>query len=317
MNSKTMMRLSFHAFSAVMYFCALVRYEYLPPMPHVRSHEHYAGRFKYLTYWNLIVQFLFFAAACIIDLMKTSTGGFYRVTRIRDKIYAGIVLPYGIFVVFMFWGLYAIDRELIFPKVLETIFPAWLNHVSVSKIFCSVVYSFLLNSLYILFPNQCARSEHTVILPVLLIETYVVKHRHPRRQEGLKYAAAFGLIYMIWILYLAIAMNIWVYPVLRILNWPQKVVFFVLSIMVQFFMYLMGEKINSLCHGVLCMKSLLHGIHQCDSPVPTTLYSSWNYELCYQHVILYLLCENFSLFTQDPVLVKLSSLRPNRYVAAL
>ncbi|GFY45472.1 androgen-induced gene 1 protein [Trichonephila inaurata madagascariensis] len=220
MNSKTMMRLSFHAFSAVMYFCALVRYEYLPPMPHVRSHEHYAGRFKYLTYWNLIVQFLFFAAACIIDLMKTSTGSFYRVTRIRDKIYAGIVLPYGIFVVFMFWGLYAIDRELIFPKVLETIFPAWLNHVS-----------------------------HTVILPVLLIETYVVKHRHPRRQEGLKYAAAFGLIYMIWILYLAIAMNIWVYPVLRILNWPQKVVFFVLSIMVQFFMYLMGEKINSLCHG--------------------------------------------------------------------
>lgn len=28
-----------------------------------------------------------------------------------------------------FWSIWAIDRELIFPKALDPFFPSWLNHV--------------------------------------------------------------------------------------------------------------------------------------------------------------------------------------------
>ena len=35
------------------------------------------------------------------------------------------------FVVVTFWGLYAVDRELVFPKHLDKIVPMWLNHVMV------------------------------------------------------------------------------------------------------------------------------------------------------------------------------------------
>ncbi|XP_015924926.1 androgen-induced gene 1 protein isoform X2 [Parasteatoda tepidariorum] len=220
MNSKALFRMLFHVFTTFVYFCAIIRYEYLPPMPHKKPQDHFAGRLKYLTYWNLLVQFLFFTLSSIMDFMKTSSSSYNKLTKLRDKFYAGIVLPYGVFVVAMFWILYGINRELIFPKVLDPVFPPWLNHVS-----------------------------HTVILPVLLIETYIIKHRHPRRRDGMKLTAAFGLCYGIWTLILGLGMDIWVYPVLQIMNWTARIVFFAVSILFMFLQYLVGEKINCLFWG--------------------------------------------------------------------
>lgn len=40
--------------------------------------------------------------------------------------------------------------------------------------------------------------QHTMILPALLMETYILKHRHPRRKEGLVFAMAFGMAYFGW-----------------------------------------------------------------------------------------------------------------------
>ena len=35
------------------------------------------------------------------------------------------------FVVATFWVLYAVDRELVYPKALDAIIPTWLNHIMV------------------------------------------------------------------------------------------------------------------------------------------------------------------------------------------
>ena len=35
------------------------------------------------------------------------------------------------FVAATFWGIYLMDRELIFPRALDKIFPSWLNHILV------------------------------------------------------------------------------------------------------------------------------------------------------------------------------------------
>lgn len=220
MNSKTLTRLVFHGAVTVTYFCALSAFQKLPPMPLKRPHEHYAGRWKYLTYWNLVCHFLFFAFSCIVDLMKSPSNYYYKFTKIRDRMYAGIVMPYGVFVVAVFWILYAIDRELIFPKVLDAVFPVWLNHVS-----------------------------HTMILPVLLVETYILRHRHPRRKDGIIITATFGLVYVIWVLYLALVMDIWPYPILQILNWGQRVAFFGVGILFLSLLYVVGETINMCCWG--------------------------------------------------------------------
>ena len=30
-----------------------------------------------------------------------------------------------------FWGIYAVDRELVYPKALDKLIPPWLNHIMV------------------------------------------------------------------------------------------------------------------------------------------------------------------------------------------
>lgn len=35
------------------------------------------------------------------------------------------------FVCLVFWMIYAVDRELVYPKVLDKFIPVWLNHVMV------------------------------------------------------------------------------------------------------------------------------------------------------------------------------------------
>lgn len=66
MSAKTMTRALFHGAVTVMYFCALVKFEKLPPMPHKRSHEHFAGRWKYLTYWNLVMHYYYtYLGSCL------------------------------------------------------------------------------------------------------------------------------------------------------------------------------------------------------------------------------------------------------------
>lgn len=41
------------------------------------------------------------------------------------------------FVVLTFWGIYAIDRELVYPKALDKVIPSWLNHIM-------VIYTYIL-----------------------------------------------------------------------------------------------------------------------------------------------------------------------------
>lgn len=69
----------------------------------------------------------------------------------------------------MFWGLYAIDRELVFPKILDSYFPQWLNHVM-----------------------------HTNIVVFSVIELVSSFRSYPTRKEGLGTLTLFMLVYLIW-----------------------------------------------------------------------------------------------------------------------
>jgi len=45
----------------------------------------------------------------------------------------------------MFWMIYAVDRELVYPKILDKIIPSWLNHVMVSSLLfhCSSILCYI------------------------------------------------------------------------------------------------------------------------------------------------------------------------------
>lgn len=67
----------------------------------------------------------------------------------------------------MFWGLYAIDRELIFPKSLDEFIPGWQNHVM-----------------------------HTLPIIGALLDAYLVHHSFPKFRNGIKLTIGFISTYL-------------------------------------------------------------------------------------------------------------------------
>ncbi|XP_063407800.1 androgen-induced gene 1 protein-like isoform X4 [Mytilus trossulus] len=140
--------------------------------------------------------------------------------KFRDYFLATLVFPVGVFVVMTFWGIYAVDRELVYPRALDKIIPPWLNHIM-----------------------------HTTIVPFLLIEKYIVYHQYPPRKSGLITLLGFALLYLVWILWIAYYANIWVYPILKVLQPHQRAVFIIVLLFLFISLYILGEAINKFFWG--------------------------------------------------------------------
>ena len=185
--------------------------------------DSYAGKWKYLTFWDLWLQTLYFGMCLsrdIIDWKKKSPGGrdhhsLQSLQKFIDQTHAMFVFPIGMFVVITFWAIYLFDRELIFPSYLDSIIPAWLNHIM-----------------------------HTFPLFFLLMDKWTVHHRYPSKRRGLLGALFFTSVYTFWILWLAFLKGIWVYPVLEVLELKQR--FFFIGVLWMFVVsiYLLGESLT-------------------------------------------------------------------------
>lgn len=165
-----------------------------------------------------MMQTLYFTVALLNDLMGTNETTPDRkplIRRIKDIMFCSLAFPLSLFVGFTFWGIYAVDRELILPKFMDAYFPLWLNHVMHTNI---VVFSF--------------------------IEIVSSFRMYPTRKTGYKILIAFMLCYMVWLHVVYFKTGIWVYPILNVLNWPLRVVFYLISLGVVLGMYVTGETIN-------------------------------------------------------------------------
>ncbi|WAR17127.1 AIG1-like protein [Mya arenaria] len=183
-----------------------------------------------------LMQTVYFGLSIMNDLKgshaKPSDGGQKsKLQSFLDVYLAALVYPVGVFVVMTFWGIYAVDRELVYPKKLDELIPQWLNH-----------------------------TMHSTVLPFLLIEKIVVYHEYPTRRRGMSILLAFALLYLCWscityagsitnagiscITYAAYYANIWVYPVLAVMEVHQRAIF--IGILCVFFLtiYMVGESLN-------------------------------------------------------------------------
>ncbi|XP_054164551.1 androgen-dependent TFPI-regulating protein-like [Oppia nitens] len=175
------------------------------------------GRLKYLTYWNLWIQFITFTVSLVADFISNPNNNSRNKNRppttitVRDTLFNSLALPLAIFVSISFWGLYAIDRQLIFPVGIEKWYPNWLNHCT-----------------------------HTIILPIVLLDNYLVCHTRRSKKTELSLLFAVIIGYGVWVLFMGLTSDVWVYPILTKLNWPLRASFMLSSCLVITSFYYFG-----------------------------------------------------------------------------
>merc|ERR1712243_110869 len=157
--------------------------------------------FKFLTFWDMLLQSLYFSLAFMNDIVGSSTTVKKKqsgIQRIRDFLFSSIVFTCAAIVTICFWGLYAVDRNLIFPDSLDTWFPNWVNH-----------------------------NIHTAPLFGVLIEMWLVPHIYPKRTKGLIAVCTFGASYLGFLLFTTWSSGMWAYPVLAKLPMWWRISFLV------------------------------------------------------------------------------------------
>ncbi|XP_054414218.2 androgen-induced gene 1 protein isoform X6 [Pongo abelii] len=121
-----------------------------------------------------------------------------------------------LFVVAVFWIIYAYDREMIYPKLLDNFIPGWLNH-----------------------------GMHTTVLPFILIEMRTSHHQYPSRSSGLTAICTFSVGYILWVCWVHHVTGMWVYPFLEHIGPGARIIFFGSTTILMNFLYLLGEVLNS------------------------------------------------------------------------
>ncbi|XP_066151955.1 androgen-dependent TFPI-regulating protein-like isoform X2 [Euwallacea fornicatus] len=70
--------------------------------------------FNFFTIWNFLLQIVFLVVAITDDALKgLSIKSYFG--NIRQTLFVSLMLPSSLLVVSMFWGIWMVDRELIFP----------------------------------------------------------------------------------------------------------------------------------------------------------------------------------------------------------
>ncbi|XP_018796480.1 PREDICTED: androgen-induced gene 1 protein isoform X1 [Bactrocera latifrons] len=189
--------------------------EFPEPMRHP-----FGGKFKYLTFLDAIIQTIYYVISLINDFVGTNEVAPKRtptIRKVKDYLMSAFAFPVALNVGVTFWTLYAIDRELVLPRVLDPVFPSWLNHVL-----------------------------HTNVVVFMVLELFTSFRAYPKRSKGLGGLSAFVVSYLIWLHVVKHYSGFWVYPVLEVLQLPQRIIFFVAVIAFTLCLYLFGEFMNNI-----------------------------------------------------------------------
>lgn len=120
----------------------------------------FGGPFKFLTHWNVWLQAIYFVIAFVNDIFgsESRTKEYSSVIqKIRDFMFSSVAFPTGVFVSFVFWSIYLVDRKFIFPEEMDKFFPPITNHMM-----------------------------HTIPLVSQTLELLLISHVQPRRLNGLR-----------------------------------------------------------------------------------------------------------------------------------
>ncbi|RDD38397.1 Androgen-induced gene 1 protein [Trichoplax sp. H2] len=177
----------------------------------------YGGLYKFLTSWNLHLQTLYYYYALLATMyVLISKAERSILLTIRDYIFGALVFPIGMYVGVIFWAMYNFDREVIYPRSLDQYVPVVINHV-----------------------------WHTAVLVFPIIESLLVRHdKFPSRSKGYVGLFIFKLFYLIWVFYIGLYHNLWIYPFMRVMNNTQFTIFILVSIIIDAACFEVGYRLN-------------------------------------------------------------------------
>ncbi|XP_014256064.1 androgen-induced gene 1 protein-like isoform X8 [Cimex lectularius] len=177
------------------------------------------NRTRYLSYLSIVTQACYFSLCVFIDIWGSKNDQNERnvLVRIKDYVEASIAFPIAMFVGVTFWGLMAVDRELVLPAALDPYFPSWLNHMM-----------------------------HTNILIFQFLEIITSTRVYPQRKHALVGLMTFQTTYLIWMHIVHYKSGVWAYPIFEKLNVPLRIGFFVGCFTLGGLMYFLGEKLHYL-----------------------------------------------------------------------
>ena len=181
-------------------------------------YKSFGGRWKFLTIINVVLQAVFFTLCALNALLGLFNYKKTILSKIVNFFYTTLAFPVAMIVVTVFWGLYFIDRSLIFPQYMELVLPFWKNHIM-----------------------------HTLPVLTALLENFLTKHRyHENFIRGFTPLFLFALAYIIWVYVVAVYGGFWVYPFMKKLSAFSRGLFFAKSVLYAAFLYKLGDVINSL-----------------------------------------------------------------------
>ncbi|XP_045515029.1 androgen-induced gene 1 protein-like [Pieris brassicae] len=208
-----------HIFAAVLNSYILWYDQVYVNVPFEKGMDSYPFRSRvlFLTLWNFVLHAVYYWIAFANDIFGTNDVSPRHpplIRKIKDMIFA-LAFPLGVYVSVAFWGVYAVDKDLIFPEPVEKAYPPWINH-----------------------------PLHTLVSIFITIEMLTSNITYPRRKLGLAIINVFIFSYLVFLFIVYGQTGKWVYPVLTHLNWPLRICFCLGSVAIGHIFYFLGESLN-------------------------------------------------------------------------
>eukprot|EP00026_Physarum_polycephalum_P016621 Phypoly_transcript_17569.p1 GENE.Phypoly_transcript_17569~~Phypoly_transcript_17569.p1 ORF type:complete len:251 (+),score=45.46 Phypoly_transcript_17569:59-754(+) len=197
---------------------------HVAPIPGTK--DTYWSYAQFLTMWGLGAHTIYFFLSTLDDLVlayqklaRPSPKEVRRQNRFLHTFFRAFSFPLATIVAILFWGVYAIDREMIYPKAFEVHVPPYMNHI-----------------------------QHTVPLLSVLIDMFLIDHyTHPPKSLRLDLLMVGGVTvaYMCMLLWVFMTEGHWVYPFIELLPDWAKVLFFLFGMGLAWVFYFGGVYASS------------------------------------------------------------------------
>lgn len=86
---------------------------------------------------------------------------------------------------------------------------------------------------------------HTNIVVFIALELFTTFRQYPARKSAITGLSIFMLAYLVWIHIIKYYAGVWVYPVLNVLEFGQRIVFFIVILLFCLGLYFVGEFLNN------------------------------------------------------------------------
>lgn len=78
----------------------------------------------------------------------------------------------------------------------------------------------------------------------MILDLILTYRKYPRRKCGIIGISFYIILYLVWIHIIKFKTDVWIYPILDVLNLPLRMVFFAICILFSILLYFTGDYIN-------------------------------------------------------------------------